>query len=105
MPENKNTVCVNSAQCWSQVFIFCLSSRKSSGDVTEECPESELTAKQRSEDLTGKGNRALSGSGDDTKDLDDITCKKVDDHQMDCCFFTTTQSYLHRIYYCGCFYS
>lgn len=52
--------------------------RKSSGDVTEECPESELTAKQRSEDPTGKGNRALSGSGDDTKDLDDITCKKLE---------------------------
>uniref|UniRef100_G1N9U3 Shroom family member 1 n=1 Tax=Meleagris gallopavo TaxID=9103 RepID=G1N9U3_MELGA len=50
--------------------------RKSSGDVTEECPESELTLEQRSEDPTGKGNHALGRSGDDTKDLDDITCKK-----------------------------
>ncbi|XP_003210545.2 protein Shroom1 isoform X2 [Meleagris gallopavo] len=52
--------------------------RKSSGDVTEECPESELTLEQRSEDPTGKGNHALGRSGDDTKDLDDITCKKLE---------------------------
>uniref|UniRef100_A0A8C9FVT0 Protein Shroom1 n=1 Tax=Pavo cristatus TaxID=9049 RepID=A0A8C9FVT0_PAVCR len=52
--------------------------RKSSGDVTEECPESELPAKQRSEDPTGEGSHALGGSGDDTKDLDDITCKKLE---------------------------
>uniref|UniRef100_A0A8C2UCZ1 Shroom family member 1 n=1 Tax=Coturnix japonica TaxID=93934 RepID=A0A8C2UCZ1_COTJA len=71
--------------------------RKSSKDVTEECPESEFTTKQRREDPTGKGNRVLSRSGDDTKDLDDITCKKVGDHQMNCCSFTATQSYLHCI--------
>uniref|UniRef100_A0A8C3L5A7 Protein Shroom1 n=1 Tax=Chrysolophus pictus TaxID=9089 RepID=A0A8C3L5A7_CHRPC len=52
--------------------------RKNSGDVTEECPESELTVKQRSEDPTGKGNHALGRSGDDTKELDDITCKKLE---------------------------
>ncbi|XP_042682073.1 protein Shroom1 isoform X3 [Centrocercus urophasianus] len=52
--------------------------RKSSGDVTEECPESELTVKQRSEDPTGKGDHALGRSADDTKDLDDITCKKLE---------------------------
>ncbi|XP_072204740.1 protein Shroom1 isoform X2 [Excalfactoria chinensis] len=52
--------------------------RKSSRDVTEECPESEFTTKQRGEDPTGKGNHALSRSGDDTKNLDDITCKKLE---------------------------
>lgn len=103
-PKSKNAAFVNSTQCLSQV-IFCLNSRKSSGDVTEECPESELTVKQRSEDPTGKGNCALGRSADDMKDLDDITCKKVDEHQMNHCYFTTSQTYLHHIYYCGCFYS
>ncbi|XP_021266459.1 protein Shroom1 isoform X2 [Numida meleagris] len=51
---------------------------KSSGDVTEECPESELTAMQRSEDPTGQGNCTLGGNGSDVKDLDDITCKKLE---------------------------
>ncbi|XP_065590969.1 protein Shroom1 isoform X2 [Cyrtonyx montezumae] len=52
--------------------------RKSSGDVTEECSGSELTTKQRSEDPTGKRNLDLGGSGGDTKDPDDITCKKLE---------------------------
>ncbi|OXB76667.1 UNVERIFIED_CONTAM: hypothetical protein H355_008706 [Colinus virginianus] len=52
--------------------------RKSSGDVTEECSGSELATKQRSEDPTGKGTLDLGGSGGDTKDPDDITCKKLE---------------------------
>ncbi|XP_009949498.1 PREDICTED: protein Shroom1-like, partial [Leptosomus discolor] len=50
--------------------------RKSSRDATEECPESEQDAKQRSEDPTSKGNQVLNRSGDSTNDLDDITSKK-----------------------------
>ncbi|OXB54748.1 hypothetical protein ASZ78_005811 [Callipepla squamata] len=52
--------------------------RKSSGDVTEECSGSELTTKQRSEDPTGKETLDLGRSGGDTKDPDDITCKKLE---------------------------
>ncbi|GAB0195827.1 protein Shroom1 [Grus japonensis] len=53
-------------------------SRKSSKDATEERPESEHGAKQRSEDPTSKGNRVLNRSRDSTNDLDDITSKKLE---------------------------
>ncbi|XP_075622356.1 protein Shroom1 isoform X1 [Balearica regulorum gibbericeps] len=49
---------------------------KSSKDATEEHPESEHGAKQRSEDPTSKGSRVLNRSRDSTNDLDDITSKK-----------------------------
>ncbi|KAM6196408.1 protein Shroom1 isoform 1-T2 [Sarcoramphus papa] len=52
--------------------------RKSSRDATEECPESEHDAKQRSEDPTSKGNPVLNRSRDSTNDLDDITSKKLE---------------------------
>ncbi|XP_072729699.1 protein Shroom1 [Ciconia boyciana] len=52
--------------------------RKSSKDATEECPESEHDAKQRSEDPTSKGNQTLNRSRDSTNDLDDITSKKLE---------------------------
>ncbi|XP_035194246.1 protein Shroom1 [Oxyura jamaicensis] len=52
--------------------------RKSNGDVPEECSEPELNAKQRSDSPTCKGSQAPNRSGDDTKDLDDITCKKLE---------------------------
>ncbi|PKU31454.1 protein shroom1 isoform x1 [Limosa lapponica baueri] len=51
-------------------------SRKSSKDATEECPESEHDAKQRSEDPTSKGNRVPGRSRDGSNDLDDVTSKK-----------------------------
>ncbi|XP_071614672.1 protein Shroom1 isoform X1 [Heliangelus exortis] len=52
--------------------------RKSSRDATEECPESEHDAKQRSGDPTSKANQVLSRSRGSTKDLDDITSKKLE---------------------------
>lgn len=64
-------------KCLPRVFIFCSNSRKSSRDATEECPESEHDAKQRSEGPTSKGNQVLNRSRDSTNDLDDITSKKV----------------------------
>uniref|UniRef100_A0A8C3GL74 Protein Shroom1 n=1 Tax=Cairina moschata TaxID=8855 RepID=A0A8C3GL74_CAIMO len=52
--------------------------RKSNGDVPEECSEPELNAKQRSDSPICKGNQTPNRSGGDTKDLDDITCKKLE---------------------------
>lgn len=52
--------------------------KKSNGDVPEECSEPELNAKQRSDSPICKGNQTPNQSGDDTKDLDDITCKKLE---------------------------
>uniref|UniRef100_A0A493T3M3 Shroom family member 1 n=1 Tax=Anas platyrhynchos platyrhynchos TaxID=8840 RepID=A0A493T3M3_ANAPP len=52
--------------------------RKSNGDAPEECSEPELNAKQRSDSPICKGNQTPNPSGGDTKDLDDITCKKLE---------------------------
>ncbi|XP_014803364.1 PREDICTED: protein Shroom1 isoform X2 [Calidris pugnax] len=52
--------------------------RKSSKDATEECPESEHDAKQRSEDPTSKGNQVPDRNRDGSSDLDDITSKKLE---------------------------
>ncbi|KAM6251579.1 protein Shroom1 isoform 2-T2 [Porphyrio hochstetteri] len=47
-------------------------------DATEECPESEHDAKQGSKDPASKENGVLSRSRGSTKDLDDITSKKLE---------------------------
>ncbi|KAM9373266.1 protein Shroom1 [Phaethornis superciliosus] len=51
---------------------------RKSRDATEESPESDHDAKQRSGDPTSKGNQVLSRSRGSTKDLDDITSKKLE---------------------------
>ncbi|XP_037253330.1 protein Shroom1 [Falco rusticolus] len=52
--------------------------RKSSRDATEEHPESEQGAKQRSEDPASKGNKVLNRCRGSMDNLDDITSKKLE---------------------------
>ncbi|KAM6056544.1 protein Shroom1 isoform 2-T3 [Chlamydotis macqueenii] len=51
---------------------------KSSEDATEERPESEHDAKQRSKDPTSQGNQVPNRSRDGTNGLDDITSMKLE---------------------------
>ncbi|XP_071426465.1 protein Shroom1 [Pithys albifrons albifrons] len=52
--------------------------RKSHRDGSEECPEPENEAKQRSKDPASKGNQVLDRIRGSTKDPDDITSKKLE---------------------------
>lgn len=94
------------SKCLSQLFIFCTNSRKSNGDVPEECSEPELNAKQRSDSPICKGNQTPNRSGGDTKDLDDITCKKVGGWPAKEALFLHHHNVIHVTFmYCGCSYS